>query len=302
MANNNTLINKIIGLHAIKFYGSMVYFVVMENIFLAELQPHEKYDIKGSWVARSTELQFNSKKLMKDNDFHRRLIMRSKMKDMFLKQIDSDTKFLRDLNIMDYSLLLGIYYMKINIKSLTSKRQPHSDPHNISHYPPDDENEDALDIINVDSATDGIEFTNRSEGKVPRVTNTMFQYRGGIESAVIEGPGIYYVGLIDILQEWNFSKKVERFFKTYFMNLDADGISAIEPVRYQERFMEKIYEITMSEKEFYKEQQIDVEEMNSHSYQVNIHPTPQDLQENIEMARTATGSVHNAPLKENKTY
>jgi hypothetical protein len=62
---------------------------------------------------------------------------------------------------------------------------------------------------------------------------------------VIEGPGIYYVGIIDILQEWNLSKKVERFFKTYFMNLEAAGISAIEPSNYQTRFMEKMVEITV---------------------------------------------------------
>lgn len=304
----------------------MVYFVVMENIFLAELQPHEKYDIKGSWVARSTELRFNSKKLMKDNDFHRQLIMRPKMKDMFLRQIDSDTKFLRDLNIMDYSLLLGIYYMKINIKSLTQRNekrhmklkpeQLHKEPSNISQYrdgPDDFIPETKTEILKPGGPSLIISDTLRStddfspppeQGKTPRTTNTMFKYRGGIESAVIEGPGIYYVGIIDILQEWNLSKKVERFFKTYFMNLEAAGISAIEPSNYQTRFMEKMVEITMSDMDFYKEAKIDVEEMNSQAFAVHIHPTPADVQDNMEMARNATGSVspnHHPDMMLNKT-
>jgi hypothetical protein len=27
---------------------------------------------------------------------------------------------------------------------------------------------------------------------------------------VVEAPGTYYIGLIDMLQEWNFNKKIER--------------------------------------------------------------------------------------------
>jgi hypothetical protein len=33
----------------------------------------------------------------------------------------------------------------------------------------------------------------------------------------------FVAGLIDILQEWNFSKKLERFFKTWMRGQDADG-------------------------------------------------------------------------------
>ena len=63
--------------------------------------------------------------------------------------------------------------------------------------------------------------------------------KGAFHAASVEGPGSYYMGVIDILQEWNFEKKLERFFKVYFKFADPDGLSAIEPTTYQRRFMER---------------------------------------------------------------
>ena len=51
--------------------------------------------------------------------------------------------------------------------------------------------------------------------------------------------------LLIFYKEWNWSKKIERFLKTYFLNLDAAGISAIEPPLYQQRFFDKVKEITV---------------------------------------------------------
>jgi len=53
-------------------------------------------------------------------------------------------------------------------------------------------------------------------------------------------PG-YYMGLIDVLQEWNVGKRLERFAKVVFKGRWArdvrDGMSAVEPVTYRERFL-----------------------------------------------------------------
>ena len=83
----------------------------------------------------------------------------------------------------------------------------------------------------------------------------------------------YTLAIIDVLQEWNSQKRAERAFKIGWKrdprvcvsfwsycssspgdSLDthhrvltrcqlADGISAVEPTRYQERFMERVREI-----------------------------------------------------------
>lgn len=64
-----------------------------------------------------------------------------------------------------------------------------------------------------------------------------------IAAGYVVGPAYYYVGLIDILQTWTLQKKTERFFKTTFLGKDPDGLSAIEPRRYQERFEAKIRDL-----------------------------------------------------------
>jgi len=38
---------------------------------------------------------------------------------------------------------------------------------------------------------------------------------GGIKATIVEGPGAYYMGIIDILQEYDTQKKFERLAKVY---------------------------------------------------------------------------------------
>ncbi|ETO23577.1 phosphatidylinositol-4-phosphate 5-Kinase [Reticulomyxa filosa] len=60
---------------------------------------------------------------------------------------------------------------------------------------------------------------------------------------VIEGPGVYYMGIIDTLQKWNWKKRIERFFKVRVWCNDAKGISCAEPEYYRERFLNKMGDI-----------------------------------------------------------
>ena len=55
-------------------------------------------------------------------------------------------------------------------------------------------------------------------------------------SAVIEGPGTFYMGIIDILQEYNVAKRAERFLKAHVLMQNKNGISVAPPDRYAERF------------------------------------------------------------------
>jgi hypothetical protein len=59
----------------------------------------------------------------------------------------------------------------------------------------------------------------------------------GSDVDVVEGPGTFYIGIIDVLQEWNFHKKAERFVKTVLLGKDGKGLSAINASSYRERFM-----------------------------------------------------------------
>merc|ERR1712048_241580 len=63
------------------------------------------------------------------------------------------------------------------------------------------------------------------------------------QSHMIEGPGFYVMGIIDILQEYNWEKKIERFFKVFVQCIDGYGISCIEPTLYRKRFLAKMLQI-----------------------------------------------------------
>lgn len=62
---------------------------------------------------------------------------------------------------------------------------------------------------------------------------------GGMHAKLVEGPGTYYIGLIDVLQEWNYKKKLERIFKIYIRGENRDGLSAISPIKYANRFLQR---------------------------------------------------------------
>merc|ERR1712129_275422 len=63
------------------------------------------------------------------------------------------------------------------------------------------------------------------------------------QSRMIEGPGFYVFGIIDVLQDYNWEKKIERFFKVFLQCVDGYGISCIEPTLYRKRFLAKMLQI-----------------------------------------------------------
>ena len=58
---------------------------------------------------------------------------------------------------------------------------------------------------------------------------------GAMNAGIVEGPGQYHIGIIDMLQEWSLHKRLERWYKVYILRQDGDGISSIEPERYRDR-------------------------------------------------------------------
>lgn len=48
---------------------------------------------------------------------------------------------------------------------------------------------------------------------------------------------IYHVGLIDYIQLWNNSKKLENFYKRSLKRADSQLLSAVNPELYRQRFV-----------------------------------------------------------------
>ncbi|OII73760.1 phosphatidylinositol-4-phosphate 5-kinase [Cryptosporidium ubiquitum] len=155
--NQNSLITRIYGLHALRFKKPLlqpfntireqissngnsiirrkskihkIFFIVMENIFHTPVEIHRRYDIKGSWVGRSTPLILQEDKTiaLKELDMKNNkemLHIDQKNQIDLLKQLEIDCRFFELYNIMDYSLLIGIHDVQDdsqNIKSLIENK------------------------------------------------------------------------------------------------------------------------------------------------------------------------------------
>jgi len=114
--NPNTLISQFYGLHRVKTsFGRKIHFVVMNNLFPPHRDIHQTFDLKGSTIGRDYKednLAENPRATLKDLNWIRRdmhLNFGPYKKALFIEQVERDVKLLQKLEIMDYSLLLGIH-------------------------------------------------------------------------------------------------------------------------------------------------------------------------------------------------
>lgn len=70
-------------------------------------------------------------------------------------------------------------------------------------------------------------------------TKSEQQNDDSVQAAAVEGPGTFHVGLIDMLQVWDWGKWVEHVTKVFLLRKDGAGISAVEPSYYRMRFMKR---------------------------------------------------------------
>jgi len=114
--NPDTLLPRYYGVYSMKHegIGGVVRFVIMQNIFCTPYAPEEKYDLKGSSFGRSVpEDKRKSGVILKDLDIKetdRKFWIPKDVRELFITQLILDSKFLATHKIMDYSLLVGIYY------------------------------------------------------------------------------------------------------------------------------------------------------------------------------------------------
>ena len=58
-----------------------------------------------------------------------------------------------------------------------------------------------------------------------------------VDAHVVEAPRRYYMGIIDILQQFDWSKRLEYYIKTGLLKKDWHTISCSEPKFYARRFL-----------------------------------------------------------------
>ncbi|XP_008301803.1 phosphatidylinositol 4-phosphate 5-kinase-like protein 1 isoform X2 [Stegastes partitus] len=107
----HSLLVRFLGIHRIVIPTQMKkYFIVMQSVFYPDERINIRYDIKGCEVGRWTNPDKGGKqtiKVLKDNNFEGQCIELGQEKSWFANQVKVDAAFLRELNVLDYSLLLA---------------------------------------------------------------------------------------------------------------------------------------------------------------------------------------------------
>ena len=198
-------------------------------------------------MGRHTHYGVHSGKVMKDLDLKRYVIVKQSTRRKMLSQLEQDTAFLERNNVMDYSLLMGIHFVKIAFKEEAAGSLAESEDGDDSKYggPPGDEDD----------------------------------FYGGVRSSCIEGPGIYYFGLIDVMQKYSWRKQLETWWKQFVLRKDVEGISCVEPALYRRRFMKYMRSIVISDSHYYRELDLKVDRFGDEA--VLIYPPRKVLRQNM---------------------
>ncbi|KDP38876.1 hypothetical protein JCGZ_05033 [Jatropha curcas] len=279
--HENTLITKFFGVHRIKLRGGRkVRFVVMGNMFCTELRIHRRYDLKGSTYGRFTDKdKIKENTTLKDCDLNYEFHMDKMLRESLFKQLSEDCMFLQSQQIIDYSLLLGLHF-RAPEQLKTLLESDGSVPDNENSPSIDGVNSQGEPLIpptGLILVTHEPSFVNTAPG--PHIRgNTLRAYSVGAKEVDLLLPGtgrlrvqlgvnmpaqairklgvevdsmevelfevydvVLYMGIIDILQEYNVTKKVEHACKS--LKCDPLSISAVEPKFYADRFLKFLQKV-----------------------------------------------------------
>ncbi|KAK9421231.1 hypothetical protein SUNI508_06079 [Seiridium unicorne] len=276
--NPNTLLSQFYGLHRVKmpWSGKKIHFVVMNNLFPPHRDIHQTFDLKGSTIGRDyreENLEKNPRATLKDLNWLRRkrhLEMGLQKKKLFMQQLERDVRLMQKLQIMDYSLLIGVHDLKKgNEENLRGKtlqvfnpggadNADDVDPHQILMRTPSklESVRKARELRQMIKSERPIPM-GQSSTLMPEELEEGFG-RGGIfynddgglrATHEDNSPGeeVYYLGVIDCLTHYGVIKKIEHFWKG--LSNDRSQISALPPVEYGERFIKFMAGVTMSPEE-----------------------------------------------------
>lgn len=94
-------------------------------------------------------------------------------------------------------------------------------------------------LDSIPEESEELKELNEENLRVPNLNPFRQDPDGAFLAYAVEGQSLFYIGIIDILQEWNWKKWYERMFKKYVLQKDGNGISSAEPGFYRRRFIKR---------------------------------------------------------------
>ncbi|ERN09368.1 hypothetical protein AMTRI_Chr01g132180 [Amborella trichopoda] len=248
-AYENTLVTKFFGLHCVKAAGGQkVRFIIMGNLFCSEYHIHRRFDLKGSSHGRITdkpEAEIDETTTLKDLDLNFVFRLQKSWFQELRRQVDRDCEFLETERIMDYSLLVGLHFLDSNGRLSGQRTSSLGDldllmeatVYRLSRPETREMDQFLLDPNKRSSTRLGINLPARVEHTVRR---------SDCDQLIGEPTGelcdvIIFFGIIDILQDYDISKKLEHAYKS--IQYDPTSISAVDPRQYSRRFRDFIYRV-----------------------------------------------------------
>ncbi|KAG6707325.1 hypothetical protein I3842_06G025400 [Carya illinoinensis] len=254
----NSLVTKFFGVHCVKpIGGQKTRFIVMGNLFCSEYRIHRRFDLKGSSHGRTTDMpegEIDETTTLKDLDLNFVFRLQRNWFQELIEQIERDCEFLEAERIMDYSLLVGLHFRDDNTcdkmgLSPFVLRTGKNDSYQNEKFMRGCRFLEA-ELQNMDQILAGrkplIRLGANTPARAERVArrSDFDQYTsGGISRLTPSRSGeiyevVLYFGIIDILQDYDISKKLEHAYKS--LQADPTSISAVDPKLYSKRFRDFI--------------------------------------------------------------
>ncbi|XP_026030368.1 phosphatidylinositol 4-phosphate 5-kinase-like protein 1 isoform X2 [Maylandia zebra] len=264
----HSLLVKFLGVHRIQIpQRRKKFFIVMQSVFYPDDRINARYDIKGCEVSRWTEPAPEGSHIivvLKDLNFEGQFITLDQQRSWLLRQVEIDTHFLRQLNVLDYSLLLahqplhhderhqGLSFATLIVRAKKSVNPGSSPIHmNAATVPGAVVDEDpALSLSETDSGLKTPHSQAASRSSSPRtcakdagpasaeaeLQDFQAQNRRLLPNLknplhIIDGPEQrYFVGIIDIFTVYSFKKRLEHLWKR--LRHPGRSFSTVSPQTY----------------------------------------------------------------------
>ncbi|XP_071333542.1 phosphatidylinositol 5-phosphate 4-kinase type-2 gamma isoform X1 [Trachinotus anak] len=272
--HGSTLLPQFLGMYRVSVDSEETYLIVMRNMFSHRLVVHRKYDLKGSLVAREASdkervncnihytsllavfssipyiplkdvfllLKVKELPTFKDMDFRnnmQKVYVTEEQKEKFMEKLNRDVEFLVKLKIMDYSLLLGIH-------DVGRAEREEEEGEEVSN----EEEQDAENGLALGPTVGS--YGTSPEGIAGYMSSCKPLGPGEFDPyvdvyAVGSCPGapqreVYFMGLIDVLTQYDTKKKAAHAAKTVKHGAGAE-ISTVHPEQYAKRFRDFISNI-----------------------------------------------------------
>ncbi|NP_001365949.1 phosphatidylinositol 4-phosphate 5-kinase-like protein 1 isoform 1 [Mus musculus] len=205
----HSLLARLLGVYSLRVaQGKKKYFIIMQCIFYPTSRISERYDIKGCNISRWVDPAPEGSPLvlvLKDLNFQEKTMRLGAQRSWFLRQMELDTAFLREVNVLDYSLLVAIQFL-------------HEDEKGIHH--------------SVFSTFKSIQGVSKSKGTGDQNCRMLPDLPNALH--ILDGPDQrYFLGLVDMTTVYGFRKRLEHVWK--MVRYPGQSVSTVSPAHYARR-------------------------------------------------------------------